>query len=399
MVTPASISPAASLAPTASTRMLGLDLLRLLAVVLVLGRHMEDPPRIFPGFLQTLLDRWHLSGGLGVDLFFVLSGFLVSGLLFAEFKKHGDLSVKRFYLRRGWKIYPAFYFLLAFTYVCHWLVVGTKMRDRPFFTELFFIQNYQQAYWNHTWTLAVEEHFYILLPLLLLALVRRNPGAANPFRAIPAIVGATALGILAVRLVNWGVRSEYSFYTHAWPTHLRVDSLFFGVALGYAYHFHHDAVTRWLRPWRYALLIAGACLLWAPLPLGDWTQFYIHTFGFTQHYLGAAALLVWTLLCRIPENLVTHWLAKLGSYSYSIYLWHMALMYWAVWQLRDAGFSWHVRTLIYMGGAFVIGITMAKLLELPVLKFRDRMFPSRSGGALETAPTADIRSAEPRAAA
>ncbi len=156
--------------------MLSLDLLRLLAVVAVLGHHMEAPPEETPRLVKAGLDAWMHGGGLGVDLFFVLSGFLVSGLLFSEYKRHGNLSVKQFYLRRGWKIYPAFYCLLAVSYVCHWLVVGTKMRDRPFFTELLFIQCYQQAYWNHTWTLAVEEHFYILLPLLLLLLVRATPG-------------------------------------------------------------------------------------------------------------------------------------------------------------------------------------------------------------------------------
>lgn len=393
MVTPASHSPAIS------TRMLSLDLLRLFAIVLVLGRHMEDPPQIFPSFLQSLIERWHLSGGLGVDLFFVLSGFLVSGLLFAEYKQHGDLSVKRFYLRRGWKIYPAFYFMIAATFIVHWLVYGEKMRDRPLFTELFFIQCYQQAYWNHTWTLAVEEHFYILLPLLLLLLVRRNPGAANPFRSLPIIVAATTLTILGVRLINYAVRTEYSFYTHAWPTHLRIDALFFGVALGYAYHFRNDWFLRTFRPWRYALLGVGLALFFAPIPLGEYGHFYGHTFGFTQYYLGAAAILVGTLMCQIPSNRLTLTLATLGGFSYSIYLWHMALMYWAIPPMREAGVTWLPRTLLFLAGAFVIGIVMAKLLELPVLKFRDRMFPSRSGGALETAQAGTPPAGEQRVAA
>jgi len=379
--------------------MLSLDLLRLLAVVLVLGRHMEHPPQIFPSLLQALVDRWHLCGGQGVDLFFVLSGFLVSGLLFAEYKRHGDIAVQRFYLRRGWKIYPAFYFLLAFSYICHPLVYGQKIRDRLFYSDLLFIQSYQQGFWNHTWTLAVEEHFYILLPLLLLLLVRRNRGTANPFRALPAIVGAVAVVVLLTRIINYAVRTDYSFHTHAWNTHLRIDSLFFGVLLGYAYHFHHASLTHNLRRWRYGLLALGAALFFVVLPLGAYSRPYDHTFGFTQIYLGAAAILVGTLLCQIPDNRVTRALAALGSYSYSIYLWHMALMYWVMPRLRDAGVPWSIRTALYLGGAFVIGIAMAKLLELPVLAFRDRMFPSRSGSALATMPLHGEQTASARRAA
>jgi peptidoglycan/LPS O-acetylase OafA/YrhL len=368
----------ASIEIAGTSRLVSLDLLRLLAIVLVLGRHMEKPPTNLPGPVQAGFDAWMNYGGLGVDLFFVLSGFLVSGLLFGEFKKYGDLSIKRFYLRRAWKIYPAFYFLLVFAYLFQLLVVGEKMRDRPAFTELMFIQSYQQGFWNHSWTLAVEEHFYVLLPLLLLFLVRRKPGSENPFRPLPMIVAGTAVLVLGVRIVNFWVRDEYSYHTHVFPSHLRIDSLFFGVAIGYAYHFHGEWFARTFRPWRYALIVAGLALLFAFAVTGMPSSFYIHTFGFAQNYLGAAALLVGMLMCRIPNNWPTNSLATVGAFSYSIYLWHMALMYWAIPHLRDAGVGWQVRTAIYMAGAFAIGIAMAKLLELPVLKFRDRKYPSRS---------------------
>lgn len=79
----------------------GLDLLRLVAILLVLGRHL------LPGYENnTFLSIWRTGGWVGVDLFFVLSGFLVSGLLFEEYKKRGSLDLKRFLIRRGFKIYP-----------------------------------------------------------------------------------------------------------------------------------------------------------------------------------------------------------------------------------------------------------------------------------------------------
>ena len=391
------MTSSASLPIAGASRLASLDLLRLLAIVMVLGHHMEQPPSELPGPLKAGFDIWLNLGGLGVDLFFVLSGFLVSGLLFAEYKKYGEISIKRFYLRRAWRIYPAFYFFIVFTYLFQLFVVGEKMHDRPLFSELLFIQSYQAGFWNHTWTLAVEEHFYVLLPLLLFLLIRRNRGEHDPFRAVPYLVAATSLLLLGVRIVNFWARSDFSFCTHVFPSHLRMDSLFFGVLIGYVYHFHGDWFVRTFRPWRYALIFLGVGLFSVVLCVEHFFNFY-HTFGFTQRYLGAAALLVGTLMCKIPKNWLIVTLAALGSYSYSIYLWHMAIFYWATPHLRDAGVSWQMRTAIYMAGAFVIGIAMARLLELPVLQFRDRMFPSRGGnatlpGAQVVAPTTPARHA------
>ena len=98
----------ASQLPLAPTRVLSLDILRFIACLLVIFRHMNTPDQ--DRQMQHLL---HRGGWIGVDLFFVLSGFLVSGLLFREVKLRGKIDVTRFLLRRGLKIYPAFYFFIA----------------------------------------------------------------------------------------------------------------------------------------------------------------------------------------------------------------------------------------------------------------------------------------------
>jgi peptidoglycan/LPS O-acetylase OafA/YrhL len=373
------MTPPSQAASGGNTRLLGLDLLRLLAVLMVLGRHMEKPPESWQSPVASAFRAWQEYGGLGVDLFLVLSGFLVSGLLFSEYQKHGRISVSRFYVRRAWRIYPAFYTLIIVSYFSYHLGFGWEMRERQLYTEILFIQNYQMAFWNHTWTLALEEHFYFLLPLGLLLLIRLNRGAADPFRAMPRLVLASSCLFLAARLINYAVRSEYSWYTHAWPSHLRMDSLFFGVAVAYAYRFHREAFERRFKPWRHALIAAGAAVLsvyiWAPVERNHW---YDNTIGFTQYYLAGAALLVGVLMCRIPHTKLTGLLAAVGAQSYSIYLWHMALMYWAIPRLRDT-LSWETLNLVYFAGAFVVGIGMAKTLELPLLRLRDRWYPSRIG--------------------
>src|ERR1043166_4604044 len=137
-------------------RVIGLDLLRLVAIVLVLGRHAEQPPAGVP-LASGLVESWQRGGWVGVDLFFVLSGFLVSGLLFAEFASRGQISVLRFYVRRGWRIYPAFYLLIATTILGR-TVFFQAPSGRHVLAEVFFLQSYATGLWNHTWSLAVEEH-------------------------------------------------------------------------------------------------------------------------------------------------------------------------------------------------------------------------------------------------
>src|SRR6185295_15310789 len=87
----------------------GLDVLRGVAVLLVLFRHFDTPPEELMHPVRAVVMWLNRVGWIGVDLFFVLSGFLVSGLLFEEYERHGTLRVGRFLVRRGFKIYPGFY--------------------------------------------------------------------------------------------------------------------------------------------------------------------------------------------------------------------------------------------------------------------------------------------------
>lgn len=137
-----------------------LDILRCIAVFSVMILHGN----IWPFFGRI--------GWVGVDLFFVLSGFLISGLLFSEYKTRNSISFKRFFIRRGLKIYPAFYLFLFLTGILSRIVFRTHLQVTNYLHEIFFTQNYWQGVWDHTWTLAVEEHFYVFLPVLLLFLVK-----------------------------------------------------------------------------------------------------------------------------------------------------------------------------------------------------------------------------------
>ena len=124
-------------------RNLGLDLLRLFAVVLVLGRHLSLPTKS-----GIFLDAWRTGGWVGVDLFFVLSGFLISGLLFREYQQQGRIHLKRFLVRRGFKIYPPYYVLVAVTLFV-FVSEGRPISNRHLLGTLFFLNNYLGGLWGH----------------------------------------------------------------------------------------------------------------------------------------------------------------------------------------------------------------------------------------------------------
>ena len=138
-------------------RIKGLDELRGVAILLVLGAH------------QPINKILTLSGWTGVTLFFVLSGFLVSGLLFKEYQQNGTITPARFLARRAVRIYPPFYVML-FTTVLISYFTDLKMTEPKwrggaalplsnFLSEIFFLQNYHPGLWGQCWSLAVEEHF------------------------------------------------------------------------------------------------------------------------------------------------------------------------------------------------------------------------------------------------
>ena len=145
-------------------RSISIDFLRGIAILLVIGRHIEVVPENLNSVLRAPIIFLIRYGWMGVDLFFVLSGFLVSGLLYKEIKNYNTLSYRNFFLRRGLKIYPAFYFLIAITLFLYNFDITTG----ALISELLFVQNYFSSLWAHTWSLAVEEHFYLTLPLIVI---------------------------------------------------------------------------------------------------------------------------------------------------------------------------------------------------------------------------------------
>lgn len=379
-------TPAVPLSKTASrARVKQLDVLRAVAVLLVLCAHVES------------FEWLKRCGWIGVDLFFVLSGFLVSGLLYNEYKKHRSIKPKLFLLRRGLKIYPAFYFFVLGSVIIT-LVSGGALPLRGLLAEALFVQNYFLGLWGHTWSLCVEEHFYLLLTATVYFLWRRGGAGASPFDSIPKLTLAVAVLVFVARILTHLYVKPFDFQTHFKPTHLRIDALLFGVCLAYFHHFHQEKFIAWVKKFRAPILILSLLAI-SPSVVYPADSTFMSTIGFTLLYLGFGGLLLVFLyfgsslpeaakrILRPPANL----LAWVGAYSYSIYLWHLVVatlgltVFRRVYARADQllpMLSDHPNSFleftVYVISSLAVGILMGKVIEMPVLKLRDHYFPARS---------------------
>ena len=296
----------------------GLDLLRALAIVVVVIYHAG-----IMGF--TLPNRIHRWGWIGVDLFFVLSGYLIGGQLLAEVARDNRLNLRRFYARRALRIMPAYLVILAIYFlVPPWREYSDMAQ--PLWKFLFSIQNvalHGGTAFSHAWSLAVEDQFYLALPFLLLMLFWR-PRAAIILSCVILLGGIGLRAFLAAQ--NSSVDGGVSFRGfQAWiyyPTWARLDPLVFGVMI---------AAIEKFRPRLWQQLTNSAIWLWLPaialmvyalwLGEGDHINFVACVWQFPLIATGMAALLICALSPRLPlHRMAIPGAAFIASIAFSAYL-------------------------------------------------------------------------------
>lgn len=357
-------------------RLPGLDLLRCIAIIWVMLFHS-----FLVGGLGPEWSWLSSTGWMGVDLFFVLSGFLIGTQVLAPLSRGEKLSYSDFYLRRAFRILPAYWAVLLL--YCAWPAFRESPGMEPPWKFLTFIMNVSIDYNNHmafshAWSLCIEEHFYWLFPLLAAVLLRRP--AVWKFGALCAVV---VLGGIVLRALlwthaadtaaanpnrNWFVEDIY------YPTWNRLDGLLCGVAL---------AVWKTMRPETWAtarrhsnlLLLAGvAALALALLLFQRRTGFIANTVGWPVLSL-AFGLLVFAAAGR--DSLIGRWqvpvMGWIAAISYSLYLvhkgtYHLVKQYWGA-ELAGRGF---LALLVYGGVAIMAGAALHYVIERPFLRLRRR---------------------------
>lgn len=365
-------------------RLAGLDTLRALAIVLVLMSHYNSFVSRGPtfGFMGDI-------GWAGVDLFFVLSGYLIGNQLLAPAARGESLELKTFFARRLLRTLPNYYVVLAvYLLLPDSPIAGKSMA--PTWQFLTFTQNFGLNYgetFTHSWSLCIEEQFYLVLPLAVLALVgsRRSPRLlwCALFAAIGA--GMTARGMAFMDGKDVFVAPVY------YSSFCRFDELLPGVAIAMLKNFHPAAFARVLRHGN-ALLAAGLCMATAVLygVMNDAPSAFMgSTFGFSLvaisfALLTCAALSPGSLLnrLRIPGA------ASLALWSYAVYLVHkpvfMALRPELLGRGIDPGAP--LTILAVMAAGILGGWVLYRAVETPFMRLRARWYPAGGAKAAWPAP-------------
>ncbi|MGZ3652427.1 MAG: acyltransferase family protein [Bdellovibrionota bacterium] len=323
-----------------------IDVLRGLAIVAVVLYHADVLP----------------IGFLGVDLFFVISGYLVGGLLVRPLLAGSPIHFSRFILSRGFKIWPSYYLFLLLGEGAAYLLYHRShpdqvipLSDLPMY--LFFYRNYRGGFhwsFDHLWSLCVEEHFYFFLPLFILGVKKYFNSSV---RALLVGTGLLiALGIVG-KVLGWLIHFETRSATHN-----RVDALAWGILLMVLHqHFGWQVPQRW----RAALLLGSLAALGsaATLYAANETSFFsLVIFQSLTPVFFASAL--WACLDMNIQGLKT--LRLCGYYSYNWYLWHMILGIY----FKDQQWNPALQAPLFLLATFVLAITFTVLVEEPFLRMR-----------------------------
>lgn len=363
--------PPVSLDPrfAARERQPGLDLLRAVAVVFVVLYHAGN-------FGFTLPHDWQRFGWIGVDLFFVLSGYLIGGQLLGPLARGVTPNLKRFFRRRALRILPAYLVVLAIYFLFPSLREWPQIP--PLWKFLAFVQNldlHGGTAFSHAWSLSVEGQFYVVLPFLLV----RIPRWSVIRIALPVAVIVFGLALRAtLAYLHPGVSgvSPAAFQTLIYyPTITRLDPLVLGVCL---------AAIEKSRPGWWEILTASATWLWLPgiaavifgLFLGDDTiTIASSTWQFPLIALGMAALLICSVSDHLPlRRVAVPGAAFLASVAYSIYLSHKLAIHLVI-QLCDrrnlpltsaAAMSLNLSVILLFGSVLFFAV------ERPFLQYRRR---------------------------
>ncbi len=364
---------------TAQKHYIGLDVMRAIAAILIVVYHYDvhkmegvsKATKIFFGGLWST-----------VDLFFVLSGFLIASGWFKELKSNRPNKFRNFYVKRFFRILPLYYLVLFFFWAKSEFIMN---RDYNPWRFIFFVQNYVGDLGNFSvsWSLAVEEHFYLIFPLsslLLLKLISQKK-ITYVWPILIIIVGIMRYlktDEVMPMLTSLSSREQLDLFEKAIyiPTHMRFDGLLFGVTLASIRVFHPKM---WARLKEYKMLfysIGIALLVYSFIFSADRYSFASMSFSFSAMALSFSILLIPLFHEEFNStkiiNKVTVHFAKL---SYPLYLVHFPCFYVVDVILSKTGITNGPGLLHFIFTMLIIYIAalMSNLLiEDPMLKLRNR---------------------------
>lgn len=359
-----------------NTRLPSLDGWRALSIILVLGGHSVSAEG-FPADWK-LVFVWLFNGELGVRTFFVISGLLITWLMLRETEKRGSVSLRNFYLRRALRILPVYFVFLAVIAALQFFTPfrqsnGQWIANLTFTTGLFTWGGGGAWTTGHLWSLAVEEQFYIVWPLLFVGLLlARCERLAMGLLALPVLLAplCRAIGYAKIAPPEWlGVFSKYAFTTN-------FDALAIGCAAAILFFRHRNSVSRAVSAYPRILVLGAALCVLVPYVLSGLllAGFFTVPLGSTLQSLGIVVLMLQSIV--LPDRgfyavLNIGFVAWVGTLSYSLYIWQQLFCskpewfgWGPVWWMSWPG--WLVATLI-------VSCLSYYLLERPLMSLRAKL--------------------------
>lgn len=325
-------------------------------------------------------------GWVGVDLFFVLSGFLVAGLLFKEFQENGNVNATRFLTRRSYKILPLFYLFMVMTFVLR-LLLNEGFALKETLGELLFLRNYTGGYWVHTWSLSVEQHFYFLLVAGVTVLIKKQ--LLGNRQLITRGFLLMFILFLAARILNivmerhFGVHAFFGGWARYAQTHYRLDSLLAGTLIAYYFYLHRPTFDQYTLKLRKYLLPIFALMV-IPAFIFDPLHWIMATIGYSMLYVGFGSLLIYFISNSNIQQQLQNRLGKLlfnsvaycGMCSYPIYLWQIMVREYLVNRMSKwVPLNSPAAFLIYIALSLVVGIILFKYVETYFTRIRANWQP------------------------
>jgi peptidoglycan/LPS O-acetylase OafA/YrhL len=346
-----------------------LDGVRAIAIIVVMIYHLE--------WLMPELQPYVKGGFLGVDIFFVLSGFLITSILLGEYEKTGTISLKNFYVRRCLRLVPAFWLFLICLYVFGSYLLPEYQASlvygrNDFIYAITYTMNWFSAFnsgydsnLNHAWSLSIEEQFYIIWSLILYyALAKRWKPRKMLFVTLGLVL---ALCISRAIRAILGVDTKILYYS----TDTRIDALLTGCAASLAFVLKVLPADVLRKSW-FNLLLAGSVVgaLMVFVRLSHFSV-YLYIFGLPVFTSSIAVMLFWlvsttrTIIHKVLENRILVWI---GNISYALYLWHYLMYEFAKKEFETPG----SRMIVGLTLAFIAAAGSYYLIEKPFLRLKFR---------------------------
>lgn len=380
---------------TASSRILGLDIARTIAILFVLCAHtLLFSLAIWGNVSLQFMSVCTVLGVLGVELFFTLSGFLIGGLLFRDVYAPSLRKTGIFFLRRWFRTLPAYYFVLLVLVGFNFLNLN-GLPDN-IWQYFFFLQNYNQGaseFFPVSWTLSIEQWTYILAPIVFFLL----PRLFHKLKILPQRYATLKYELLFSLLLVFAFFLFWRMATvwlsaSTWDTdirkqiHLRLDAIFFGAGIVYCKKFF---------PQLYSIL--GKCVFFVAALLGiglfSWqlgvddissldSSFFQRTIGFSVCDLLMATLLPFFdqspfLNSRLaPCVPVRNFFTWMSTHAYSLYLVHFSFYWLAFWSVDKLESSWvrllagGVASAAALGATFITSTLLYRHIEKPGMDLR-----------------------------